>query len=520
VRRALVNDSPPDARPAAGHPAHAVAGPARRLVCRARAAVGPLFPAGPAPAARSAAGALAVLAGRVLAAVAAAGVLLLRQAGHPAWQTAWAEDKTVFLPRALLDPWGSFLHHYGGYVQLVPQLVADVVARFPLADAAVGFAVAGAGITAGCALFGWHASAGHIRRPGLRVVLAASVVLLPVAVVEVANSGVDAQWYLMYALFWALLWRPASRGGAVAAGLAAFLAMASNILNLLYLPLVAVRVVALPRWREHAVTAGWLAGAAFQLAGIMVQVPAILLPGGRPQQFAPLSATLGFYGQHVLAGAVAGWRLAPRLVAAAGLGGTVAACGGVLLVAGSWAAVRGGRRVRLFLAAAALAGLVLTVFPATIRFWVTVPPAAPLSQLWLPGSRYTVCAILLLDAAALVAVDACLRRLRWQRAPGGRAGRWPGGWRWPGWRQAGPLLAAITVLAVLGAGWVTSYRYPNLRSTGRTWAQITARFGQVCRDRPPGASAELFPWDSPQARVPLPCSLAGAGRPPRAKRAR
>ena len=43
----------------------------------------------------------------------------------------------------------------------------------------------------------------------------------------------------------------------------------SEILALIYAPLVLLRVVALPRWREHAVTAGWL-------AGLLVQVPVVL----------------------------------------------------------------------------------------------------------------------------------------------------------------------------------------------------------------------------------------------------
>lgn len=448
----------------------------------------PLFPAAPGggQGSRSASAASAVL--QAAAVALGAVVLLARQDGHPAWDTVWAEDRTVFLPRALMDPWGSFLHYYGGYVQLVPQFIADVVARFPLRDAAVGFAVAGALAASACALFVYHASAGHVRQPALRLLIAVSVLLLPVALVEVADSGVNAQWYLMYALFWALLARPASRGGQAAAALIAFLAMASNVLNLLYLPLVAARALALPRARQHAVTAGWLAGIGYQVAGIMVQLPPIFRPHSSHQLAGP-RALAAFYGQHVLVASLAGWRLAPRLIAAAGLGGAVAAAAGVLGAAGVLAFVCGGSRVRLFLVTALLTGLLLTVFPAAVRFWVTKPPSHWLGRIWLPGSRFTVCAILLIDAAGAAAVDDWLRRARGLRA--------------------GPTLAAVLLVAGLGAGWLTSFSYPTMRSTGVTWEHTMTRFDRLCAHRPPAARVDLFPRDRPQSRTPIPCARAG-----------
>jgi hypothetical protein len=61
--------------------------------------------------------------------------------------------------------------------------------RSPVQRAAVVFAVGGALVAWGCAAFVFHASAGHVRTVALRAVLAASVVLLPTALIEVANSG-------------------------------------------------------------------------------------------------------------------------------------------------------------------------------------------------------------------------------------------------------------------------------------------------------------------------------------------
>jgi hypothetical protein len=369
-------------------------------------------------------------------------VLLVRQAGTPSWQTLWAEDGSVFLPRALQHPWSSLFREYAGYLQLVPQLIADVVARLPLRFAAPGFAVVGALIAACCALFVFHACSGHIRRPPLRALLACSVVLLPTAVIEIANSGVDAPWYLMFALFWALLWRPRSRGGMAVAALVALAAMASQILNLLYLPLVAARVVALPRVRQQAVTFGWLAGVAFQVPGI--------LQSREPHRIGSVPAGFHFYGQHVLVAAVAGWPLARGLQDVIGVPACIAV--GALLVGAvaAWAVRRGGSRLSVLAGTSLGMGLILSIIPAVLRFWVA--PAVS-TGIWVPGSRYTTSAILLIDGIAIAGVDAflCRRNIQFRRA----------------WRCAPVLLLVLG----LSTGWVSSFRYNNVRSGVAPWSR-------------------------------------------------
>jgi hypothetical protein len=381
------------------------------------------------------------------AVVAGAGVLLVRQAGTPSWSTMWAEDGSVFLPRALFHPVSSIFREYAGYLQLVPQLIADAVARFPMRDAAAGFAVAGALVASSCAVFVFYAGCGHIVRPGLRALLACSVVLLPTAVIEIANSGVDAPWYLMYALFWALLWRPASRRGMVLAGFIAFMTMASNILNVLYLPLVVARVLALPRPREQAVTFGWLAGIAFQVLGIV--------QSREPHGIGPVPAGLHFYGQHVLVAAVAGWPLARGLQDATGTSASIALAAVVVGAVAIWAARSGGPRLRVFVIAAIAMGLILSIIPALVRAWVA--PAMS-NAIWVPGSRYTASAILLIDAVAITGVDAYLRA---KTIPFRQA-----------WR-CGPVLILIIGL---GIGWASSFRYNNVRSAGPPWSRTYIRY--------------------------------------------
>src|SRR5690348_14145166 len=115
-----------------------VSGPAGGTVCRVRAALGVLFPEAPA---RSAGRRAVYVAIEVAAVCAGAAVLLPRIAGIPAWDSVYAEDQGVFLFDALARPW-HLLVPFGGYEQLMPRLVGQLVSYLPLADAAVPYALA------------------------------------------------------------------------------------------------------------------------------------------------------------------------------------------------------------------------------------------------------------------------------------------------------------------------------------------------------------------------------------------
>jgi len=429
---------------------------------RCLAALGTLFPAPPAPPAppRTWPARLAAATSTIAAIAAAAGLLLLRQAGVPAWRTLWGEDSYVFLPQALAHPGASLLRPYAGYLQLVPRLIADGVALLPLSDAALALAVTGALIAAGCAVFAGHASAGHIRSRWLRAGLAAGVVLLPSAVIEVANSGVDVPWYLVFAAFWALLWRPRTMAGRLLAAGLCFAAASAQLLVILLAPLVLARVLVLRRWPEHAATAGWLAGITLQLA-FYTPVPELARQG-------PLPAALRFYGQHVLLAAVAGRQLAGLLQDASGPGATLLAT--VAVAAGAaWMVTRGGPRLALFAITCLGLGLALSVISALVRGWVTAP--VPASAVWFPGSRYAVVPILLIYSAAFVSADALLAR-----------------------REAGPRrwLALITLLLVLAVPWAADFRGANLRSSYPPWPQTVSRLAGHCGHRP-GAAIWVAP---------------------------
>ena len=82
------------------------------------------------------------------------------------------------------------------------------------------------------------------------------------------------------------------------------------------------------------------------------------------------------------------------------------------------------------------------------------------------GSRYSVVPIVLLDAAAIVAVDAFARR----RAAQGRA-------------LAGPreIAAAAALAGVLALGWVTDYSYLTQRTSNGHWSHVAASWLAACQ---------------------------------------
>jgi hypothetical protein len=213
----------------------------------------------------------------------------------------------------LQHPW-PLLVPYAGYIQLVPRLIAQFVSYLPLRDAAAAFAIIGALVTTGCALFIFHASAGHSRSPVLRFVLALAVVLLPVAQLEIADSGVNTPWYLLFALFWAVLWRPGTRAGMAGAAAVGFFTAASSTMSVIFAPLLMARVIAFPRLREHAVTAGWAAGCLLQVPDVLGNLASVHSRAAHP---ASPGRVLAFYGHGVVLPAL-GWHLAWRLQSSPG----------------------------------------------------------------------------------------------------------------------------------------------------------------------------------------------------------
>ncbi len=402
-------------------------------------------------------------------------VMLVRVAGAvPVWDSIYAEDLNVFLVQALQDPW-PLMTSYAGYLQLVPRLIGQFAVYLPLRDASAAFAVTGALVTTGCALFIFHASAGHVRSAGLRFVLAAAVVLLPVAQLEIADSGVNSPWYLLMALFWAVLWRPGTRAGMAGAAAIGFLTAASTTMSVVFAPLLLARVIALPRLREHAVTAGWAAGVLLELPYVVSNLGSAQSRAAHPASPGPV---LAFYGHEVVLPAL-GWHLAWWLQAFAGRNGATLIIGAILVVFFGWALLTQRGQARVFVVAALITGFLAATFGATLKPGVIT---TPVSENFESGSRYTALPIFLIEAAAIVAVSSFIghsqHRLR--------------------------TVAAVTALvAVLSVGWVTDFRYPGIRGGTVSWPSTATVWLHACQHRPDGVIRE---WTGAPVRKAIPCA--------------
>ncbi|HEV2791656.1 MAG TPA: hypothetical protein VGV69_10195, partial [Solirubrobacterales bacterium] len=196
---------------------------------------------------------------------------LFRVGPGEALDSLWAEDGPIFLAdaqdRGFLD---ALVSPYAGYLVLVQRLVAEVGAAVPLPDAAAAVALTSCLVIALSGLVVWFAAAGHIRSPFLRGLLVALTVLCPVAGLEAVVSGTYASWYMLFACFWLLLWRPATTWGAALGGLFILVTGLSNPGIFFFAPLALLRGLA-ARDRRDALIAG-----AFALV-VAIQLPVTAL---------------------------------------------------------------------------------------------------------------------------------------------------------------------------------------------------------------------------------------------------
>lgn len=442
------------------------AGSDQGAVQRARGWLAELFPAPPEPSAPPAGRARLVAAVLIQVALVALGtiVMLFRYSGRPIWDSVYAEDPGVYLPWALGHPW-DLLQSYAGYLQLVPRLIAQIAALVPIRHASVAFAVGGAVVASCSALFCYHASAGQVSSRWLRALVGLSVLLLPVAQLEIADTGVNAIWYLLVALFWAALWRPRSRSGAVIAAVVAFAGATATSLALAFLPLFAARAVVVPRrLRDQAATAGWVLGSLLQLGVMVTSHLSRFVPRN------PINA-VKFYAHDVLLPAL-GWHISWHLRDLLGLDGATLVAGGFIVVVIAAVLAMKDRRCRAFVVLAVLTGLASAAVTSLLawggpRLRVTVAVEH--------GARYSTLPILLLDACLIVGADAYARRA---------------------WPRPQALAAVAALVAILAVGWVTDFRYPVRRyaGPGSEWALTADAWLRYCNQHgPDGKITVIYP---------------------------
>jgi hypothetical protein len=182
----------------------------------------------------------------------------------------WAEDGPIYFSGAVHSSFGgSLFDTYATYLVFVPRLIGEVAGLFPLQDAPAVISILSGAIVALSGWIVWEATAGLIESPWLRGALVLLTVLAPVGGLESTDSGAYVPWYMLFASFWILLWRPRTAPVAVGAGIFALLTGLSTPGLWFFIPLALLRTLAIRDRRDGLLLAGYWAGA-------IAQVPILL----------------------------------------------------------------------------------------------------------------------------------------------------------------------------------------------------------------------------------------------------
>ena len=350
---------------------------------------------------------------------------LFRLGPSSALNSLWAEDGAIFLGGAMSHNFFDALTMtHGEYLVVLPRLIAELGTAVPLHDAAMAMNLATVLIVALSGLAVWYAAAGQIHSPYLRALLVALLILCPVSSIEAVATPTNVAWYTGFAVFWLLLWRPATTWGACLGALSILVTGLSTPVTLFFFPIALLRAVAI-RERRDALIVG-----AYAL-GVAIQVPATMLSDEQLPGSVWSRHIVTAFLQRVVDSSVLGLELGGSTWSDWGWPFLIAIVAGVaVFFAVMLVRARSGR----LLAAIAIA-------TSVAMFMSSAYVRAPLGDfmVWRTGEyanlggRYAMVPALLLISAALVLIDA--RRT----SPKGRR------------------IAAIATAAVLMVALVTSF---------------------------------------------------------------
>jgi hypothetical protein len=367
----------------------------------------------------------------------------------PATSSFWAEDGQILYQAALTRPvFANLTSPYDGYLQLVSRMAIETTQLFPVADASAVAAVAGNLILALSALLVFHAARGHLRSPLSRCLLVGAMVLLPVAGGELLSNVINLEWWLLFAAFWVVLWRPSARWERAVAGLFCFVTAATTPVAACYLPILAARGAVLPRRKEHAATFGLL-------AGLAVQVPAIIFATGGGGSAYPKSTDhiASLFLIRVASGSLTGVAWTDTIIAHAATAGEILGAAILTALIGLVLASR-SLRVYVFAAVALALSVVLFSFELWYRgagLWMNGMPA-------IFGGRYVQTPTLLLLSVLIVAADRLAPTISGRRVS----------------------LGVTLVAACLIPAWVSDFQTANWRSAGPNWPAEVAQATRDC----------------------------------------
>lgn len=382
--------------------------------------------------------------------------------------TIWAEDGRNFLAGALRGE--SVFTPYEGYAHVVPRMLAELTVQLvAVPDYAVAMTALTVIVAAGIGLlvFGVTASLGISR--GARAGLAAMTVLAPALTTEVSGNAANLHWMFLWLGPWLMLARPTTWVRSVLLGVVAFLAAATEIQLLLFIPLLMVNFRDRLRWPL----------AAGAILGAMVQVIAFLIDERTRQTDHPsvLSAMHG-YALQVGGG---GWMtpLAPLTSAVADHGWWIAYA---LLVpfalAAVWLLVT-SPDLRIVVVALVIGSVVLWTAGFMLNLGSSAEfGAATPEQIRTIGSlRHAVVPSMFLLAIAVLAAD----RVR---------------------RVVGVLIVATLIVV---AGLSFDGRGHSLRSVGPSWADAVAEARTTCERTEVTSIAIQTAPNAPHWVLPVSC---------------
>jgi F0F1-type ATP synthase membrane subunit c/vacuolar-type H+-ATPase subunit K len=207
-------------------------------------------------------GLLAVVAGTV--------VSLLRTTGTGPLQSVYEEDAHDILTVAFdTSGWDAVLMPVQGYFVIGPRLLGELAKFFPISWAAAVLSISSALICALLTVQVYIASGSHIRSRLGRFAVAMPILLAPVAenmYSEIYNRPVCLHFFAMYAVFWILVWTPATRKGRIGALITVGLTAFSSALIVGFLPLAALRLYMRRDRFSIAMLGLVVAGSALQIA--------------------------------------------------------------------------------------------------------------------------------------------------------------------------------------------------------------------------------------------------------------
>lgn len=396
--------------------------------------------------------------------------------------TIWAEDGHIFLQAALTqDLVHALTSTYGTYLVLAPRLLAELASLAPLREAPAAISILSAATVALSGFMVWVASAAHIRDLHLRGALAALTILTPVAGVEAVDSAAFVLWYMLFASFWILLWRPPTWGGTIFASAFVLITALSTPGIWFFAPVAALRALAARDRRDILIVCAYTAGA-------LAQVPVVLL--STEVVATPVWSTHGIWTATV-----------QRLIAETPLGLHLAGNGwkylgwpllAVIVVAGVTGFTIGIRKATAH--ARWIVGLAVPI--ALVMFVVSLYQRAVAEQMvWLSdtynylGSRYVIVPSLLLISAVFVLLDR-----RSQAQPAGSS----------------PRRVRIAVIGVLALAMVSSFWVRDLVIRGTPWKPALENAERECEAS--GAPEALIHTSPPGWAIELPCDQIASRR--------